>query len=161
MKIKIKIFLTFVIWGILYGIIHECGHIICMIFCGCESYEIEINAMYVGITSICMPEYTLIISVSGSLLSIIVWLLISIIKRNMYTSLTFFMTMFVEGLSWCLGGFIYLSDAKIFALSLGFDPVLFSISLLPIFIVLIYLLYFNLIHKIDVVATDFYKYKNS
>lgn len=123
-------------WFFVFILIHELGHLIAYVLSGCKIDSFKIDLMAISLLSECnSPEKLAIISVSGTLLSLVFWILLAQWKKNYWTSVSRFMTVFTESLNWTFGAFIYSSDMKTFSTAIGINPILLALIILPIAII--------------------------
>ena len=139
--------LFFILYVILFCFIHEIGHIIGFLITNAELIEVQINPMYISIIyyDVLIPlEKLVVISALDSIISVLFWIVISIVKKNYLTCLLMFVTILIESLQWCLGAFLYSSDIKTFSRALEINPLVVMLILLPFLTLSIYFSYIRL-----------------
>ena len=139
-------FLFLILWVITFCFIHEFGHIIGMLITNTEIIGIQINPMAISIIyyDVISPEKLVIISILGSITSVLFWVIISIVKKSFLTCLLRFVAILIEGLQWSLGTFVYSSDIKTFSQALEINPLITMLVLLPFLILSVYISYKSL-----------------
>jgi hypothetical protein len=139
-------FLFLILWVIIFCFMHELGHIIGMLITNTEIIGIQINPMAINIiyNAFVSPEKLIVISILGSITSVLFWVVISIVKKNYLTCLMRFIAILIESLQWSLGIFAYSSDIKTFSQVLEMSPLVVMLILLPFLIISVYFSYRSL-----------------
>lgn len=116
-----------ILWIPLHCSIHKMGHAI-----ACFRFGRQSNGYIITISA-------------GSLTVISFTIVIVQLKKSFFTTYIQFLSIFIDGVYWIIGGWLPASDVGFFCEILGLDTKIFGLNLIPLLVGVSYLL----IRKID------------
>lgn len=116
-----------ILWIPLHYLIHEMGHAIAYV-----RFDGQFNGFVITISA-------------GSLTIISFTTVIVQLKKSFFTTYIQFLSIFIDGVYWIIGGWLPTSDVGFFFEILGLDTKIFGLNLIPLLVGVSYLL----IRKID------------
>ena len=154
---SILLFITPLLYGLPFLLIHEMGHIIACVLVGgqFEGFGFkEFESVGLGICSNCDFDYKdiskiVIKALAGSLTTITFTTIIAQLKKSFFTSYFQLISIFIEGSSWIVGGWLPASDVINFCKILNLDAKIFGLHLIPLLLGISYLLIRRMLRQLD------------